>query len=461
MAISEKLTYLNETKKQIKNALQSKGVSVSDSDTFRSYAQKISNIQVGGVSKLPQVADKTIQELNASDLNGATTIKANVFTNCTNLTSVELPDSVTSVETDAFAGCTNLESFDTGNGITDISNLTFSTFNNIKNVVVGNRVTNVGNAFKDSASLESVKLPNNITSIENGMFKNCVMLTDINIPNTVTRIGDNAFEGCSSFTSITIPEQLTYLGSFAYSNISNLTEINYNMPTNSKTYSPSPFHLSGSNAETLVVNIGENVTQIPGGLFRGATNRNQYFTTIKFANSSKISNFSYDTFSFCGNVEKVYITESLENWCNRYFYDNTAVPYGSSTNGADLYINNVLVKDLRIPSSVKSIGQWVFTKCNFDSVTIEAGVESIEYRAFEQCNIATSMTLMGETEIKDYAIQYCKNLKTLKCLSSNPPVIPAYGLPSSITRIEVPSASLGTYKTATNWVSYADKMVGV
>ena len=48
--ITDKLTYLQDTKTSIKNAIVSKGVSVSDSDTFRSYANKISSITTGGSS---------------------------------------------------------------------------------------------------------------------------------------------------------------------------------------------------------------------------------------------------------------------------------------------------------------------------------------------------------------------------------------------------------------------------
>ena len=46
--IADKLTYLNDTKTAIKNAVVAKGVSVSDTDTFRSYADKIGQISGGG-----------------------------------------------------------------------------------------------------------------------------------------------------------------------------------------------------------------------------------------------------------------------------------------------------------------------------------------------------------------------------------------------------------------------------
>ena len=50
MAIAEKLNYLLETKNQIKNAIVEKGVSVSDTDSFRSYANKIAQIKSNGGS---------------------------------------------------------------------------------------------------------------------------------------------------------------------------------------------------------------------------------------------------------------------------------------------------------------------------------------------------------------------------------------------------------------------------
>lgn len=46
--IADKLEYLNETKQAIKTAIVEKGVEVADTDTFRSYADKIAEIQTGG-----------------------------------------------------------------------------------------------------------------------------------------------------------------------------------------------------------------------------------------------------------------------------------------------------------------------------------------------------------------------------------------------------------------------------
>lgn len=46
----QKLEYLEQTKVDIKNALQKRGSKVTDEDTFRSYADYIANLQSGAPS---------------------------------------------------------------------------------------------------------------------------------------------------------------------------------------------------------------------------------------------------------------------------------------------------------------------------------------------------------------------------------------------------------------------------
>ena len=46
--VSDKLSYLDQTKEAIKEAIINKGVDVSENDTFRSYAEKIGDIETGG-----------------------------------------------------------------------------------------------------------------------------------------------------------------------------------------------------------------------------------------------------------------------------------------------------------------------------------------------------------------------------------------------------------------------------
>ena len=77
------------------------------------------------------------------------TIYDNAFHNCSSLTSVTIPESVTSIGEYAFSKC---------------------------------------------SSLSSVTIPNSITFIENYAFQDCSDLISIAIPNSVTFIGSYAFK---------------------------------------------------------------------------------------------------------------------------------------------------------------------------------------------------------------------------------------------------------------------------
>ena len=91
------------------------------------------------------------------------------FRECSSLTSVEIPNSVTSIGGYAFYGCSSLTS-----------------------VEIGNSVTSIGNyAFSNCSSLTSVELPNSVTSIGSYAFYDCSGLRSMTIGTGVLSIGSN------------------------------------------------------------------------------------------------------------------------------------------------------------------------------------------------------------------------------------------------------------------------------
>ena len=68
--ISDKLLYLSETKSQIKEAIISKGQTIDEDDTFRSYVDKIMRIQTeGGVLQFDSIAEmQAYQDAEEGDL---------------------------------------------------------------------------------------------------------------------------------------------------------------------------------------------------------------------------------------------------------------------------------------------------------------------------------------------------------------------------------------------------------
>lgn len=126
-------------------------------------------------------------EVDSNAISGDYTIKTrtkhigtDAFGECTSLTSVIIPDTVTDIGSGAFAACSNLTS-----------------------VTIPNSVTKIGNwAFSGCTSLLNITIPDNVTSIGEGSFCNCQSLACVEIPNSVSSIGLYAFEECISMTEI-------------------------------------------------------------------------------------------------------------------------------------------------------------------------------------------------------------------------------------------------------------------
>jgi hypothetical protein len=124
---------------------------------------------------------------------GVTSIESNAFSECDNLTSVTIPESVTSIGESAFAG----------SGLT--------------NVTIGNGVTSIGQgAFSGCTGLTSVTIPNSVTSIGLQGFFGCTNLTRVTIPGSVTNLGGGVFDDCSGLTNVIIGGGVTNLGNGAF-----------------------------------------------------------------------------------------------------------------------------------------------------------------------------------------------------------------------------------------------------
>ena len=132
-----------------------------------------------------------------------TTTYQRTFMQCSAITNVIIPDSITNINLLAFAYLNNLESIVIPNNVTSISGSAFSS-SGIKNLIIPDSVTSIGaQAFYSCSSLTSITLSNNITNIESETFVGSGLLS-ITIPSGVTSIGQSAFYQCGSLTEMTI-----------------------------------------------------------------------------------------------------------------------------------------------------------------------------------------------------------------------------------------------------------------
>lgn len=132
---------------------------------------------------------------------GKGAIGDSAFSNCTNLTTVELGDGVTSIGTSAFIRCTQLPSITIGSGVTSIGK----------------------NAFNGCAALTEAVIQSG--AIGESAFNGCISLTNVTLGNGVTSIGRNAFLKCKALTSMNIGSSVTTIAQYAFSNCTALKEV--------------------------------------------------------------------------------------------------------------------------------------------------------------------------------------------------------------------------------------------
>ena len=142
-------------------------------------------VQRGGgkdYSVFQALADRSITEVTAEMLDGASEIGKYAFYYCTSLTSIDIPNSVTRIMENAFYNCTSLSS-----------------------VTIPSSVTSIGDSvFSNCTSLISITIPSSVTSLGIYVFSNCTRITSITIPSSVTSIGYGVFSNCSALTSVTV-----------------------------------------------------------------------------------------------------------------------------------------------------------------------------------------------------------------------------------------------------------------
>ena len=79
----------------------------------------------------------------------------------------------------------------------------FSFCSSLTSVTIPNSVTKIDNhTFEYCSTLTSINIPNSVTTIGIGAFSGCTNLQKVNIGNSVKTIGRYAFDNCTSITQI-------------------------------------------------------------------------------------------------------------------------------------------------------------------------------------------------------------------------------------------------------------------
>lgn len=211
--IQENLDLLQSTKSAIKNAIINKGVSVDDSDSFASYADKISEIETGGnIQKIIVGTDITVFQQKIASIDDrfdfSKITKATQFGNssATTLGNNSVFESYSINTYAGFKSCGSLTSFtSTLPNLTDGSVMFYECYKLSSWNIDLPLLTNGSQMFSGCTSLISFEGDLSKLATGNNMFDYCILLESWNNDLPKLTNGNWMFNSCFKLTSWDIP----------------------------------------------------------------------------------------------------------------------------------------------------------------------------------------------------------------------------------------------------------------
>lgn len=400
---------------------------------------------------------------NVTLAEGIKLLMNRMFLNCTALTSIKLPSTLTRVNS-AFMGCSGLTEITFPETVVEIGSLAGCT--SLTTLSIPSNV-NINDFFcTNCTALNSVNFKGNIgTRISSSSFSGCAALSSINIPTTVMTIGNSSFDGCAKLTQLSMPEPLASIGEYAFRNSGltsitlqrNLTIIGKNAFDGCKDLTSINFPANVTEIKEYTFNDCKKLKDIvlPNGLiyvkdyaFNGCSSLGkvtipggvQNISPGAFKNSGLteiilkegVMSLSNNSFDGCLLLKKVTFPTTMKTIGG---FSNTGIKEIAFAEGAApeaisdyAFLNCDSLSTITLPNSIKSLGTGAFYDCDtLKTVKLPTGITKIAKQAFYHCGFLQSITIpQSVTEIEAEAFAACSKLT-------------AISLPSALTTIGIGS----------------------
>ena len=348
------------------------------------------------------VNEEVPSSLKTVIITGGNSVGSHAFEDCTNITSITLPQSITSIGESAFYNCRNLTDINIPNAVRYIFENAFSGCSDLESIIIPDKVESIGdNAFANCSRLTDITIPDKVISIGNGAFYNCSNLNSVSIPNSVISIGDDAFGGCAMIVDLVIPNSVTSIGNGAFADCSNLKNLTI------------PF---------VGASINESEDNNFGYIFGCSYYGHEWdipdsLKEITITGNSPIGN---NAFYECVSIERIIISGEVVSIGGSAFsgcyslksivMPDTLVSLGSSAFSGCSSLTNVI-----IPPKITIIETWLFENCtSLTEIIIPHGVTLIDSWAFGGCSNLTNIIIPNTiTIIDDYAFDDASNIKSV------------------------------------------------
>lgn len=356
-------------------------------------------LKISGSGQMPNYNDVTVfppwhsysdRVTSIVIAEGITTIESYAFSNCSNATSITIPDSVTTIDA-SFPGCRSLTSISIPASVERIHIGAFSDCDNLTLINI-----------EDLSRWCTIWWGGSSTPINHPytLTINGEPTTDLVVPSDVETIGEHAFENCSSIQSVTVPKSVTQIERIAFAGCCNLKVVTFE-----------------GNAPQLNKGIFETAQPFEGVLanafhpkgdgtwsdeIRKGMGRNLIWHEIGDPSNPIPANACGPNATWAFDSETGILRISGYGQMTDFSYHG--LPWESIVNE---------IKSVVIEPGITSIGNYAFNNCsNLIDISIPEGIETIGLNAFADCVNLTRVTLPKSlSQVGEGAFYCCNSLQ--------------------------------------------------
>lgn len=294
-----------------------------------------------------------------------------LFTQCTNLTSVQIPYNITELSNYCFQRCTSLTSIILPEGLTNIYGRCFAGCAALKESEPGSGV---------------FKIPATVTNISTQAFYGCASLTEVdNAGNTFENIGIGAFSGCTEMTFKSRAfTSLETLGRAAFA-LTSITQMN--LKTSKVTEIPDSLFYNNKSLKTIFTN--NNITSIGAYAFYGCSSLEHFNTSG--------SGGTLVTPNACTKIGTVCFSH-----CYKLAKNGATINEGLTTIGARAFRYMKVMRNIELPSTLTGVSYGLFSGNSSNPMEVAIVCKAVTPPAMTHTNknLAENYTYSDITSIK-------------------------------------------------------------
>jgi len=333
-------------------------------------------------------------------------IRSEYFNRLTNVTEINLPDSVEVIGYGAFRDCVALTAFELPASLKTIGASAFSDCTALADIALPKGLEEIGReAFYHCGALVNLTFPDSLKKLGQDAFYSCVLFTSVVLPLGIIYVGNHAFGGCYGIKELTVPlsdwddaDPGFPLGLTQYTEIYDGTFVcNYQKVSILPGYTHiSPYAL-GNFDKLQELNLPQTIARIDNFAFVN-------LPVLKKLDISMTTDVGAEILSGCTALEELTLsmtedtsggTDYKAPWNLAYFFTFSLGPYSS--------FHNDSLKKLVIKSGNAHFGDTAFRGTNaLEEIVLPSTLTQLDNRLFEDCvslkriEIPAGVTIIGD-----------------------------------------------------------------